>query len=231
MSDRKKKRLGILFPDGDINYILFMSPTKDGFTYGVDYSDTHITLLPEPDSVSFHSTNQKTGKSQSLGRIWKDKDYTDLEIQALNPRKIAVEDYDKTVIHVTEAGESLANQSTFDMIERVTKKEIIQLWDIKKLFDNAYRVAQKYVESPDSYFGICTVGELISNPDYVYGVTENEKIVIEFDGEWLEIELSHYYNLTGPNHPFEEMLSSIGIQELLPEIQKRIQEVFHEKAS
>jgi len=26
-------------------------------------------------------------------------------------------------------------------------------------------------------------------------------------------------------------LSSIGIQELLPEIQKRIQEVFHEKAS
>ena len=103
MSDRKRKRIGILFPDGEIKYILYFTPTKDGFTYGVDQSDSHITLLPEPESVSFHSTNQKTRKHQHLGRIWKDKDYSEKEFKALNPRKAGFEDYDDTIIYLTEA--------------------------------------------------------------------------------------------------------------------------------
>ena len=115
MTDRRKKRFGILFPDGEIKYIMYMTPTRDGFTYGVDHSDSHITLLPEPDSVSFHSKNQKTGKPQHLGRIWRDKDYSEQEFQALNPRKIIDDEYDNTITYVTEAWVTLTNQSDFSI--------------------------------------------------------------------------------------------------------------------
>ena len=208
-----------------------MTPTRDGFTYGVDHSDSHITLLPEPDSASFHSTNQKTGKHQPLGRILKDKDYSDLEFQALNPRKIDLEDYDKTIIYLTEAWVTLTNQSDISIWRQESKKELIQLWDIKKTFETGYRIAQEYTSSPESFIGSCTIGELISNPDYVYGYTKDEKGIIEDEGEWWEVELSHYYNLTKPNHPFEEILAPLGLHKLMPQIQQRLQDIFNESRS
>jgi len=206
-----------------------MTPTKDWFTYGVDYSDTHITLLPEPDAVSFHITNQKTEKHRSLGRIWKNKDYSDLEFQALNPKKIDVKEYDEIIIYFTEAWISLVNQSDNVIWKRESKKEFIQLWDIRKTFETSYRIAQEYVSFPESFFGLCTIGELLSNQDYFCGITKDKKVIIEDDGELWEIELSHYYDLTRPDHPFEEILSPIGLQELLPEIQQRMRDIFNEK--
>ena len=229
MSNRKKGKVGILFPDGDVKFVLYMTPTKDGFTYGVDYSDTHITLLPEPDAVSFHITNQKTEKHRSLGRIWKNKDYSDLEFKALNPRKIDVREYDETIIYFTEAWISLVNQSDNAILERESEKEFIQLWDIGKTFETSIRIAQEYVSSPESFFGLCKIGELLSNQDYLFGITKDKKGIIKEDGELWEIELSQYYNLTRPDHPFEEILSPIGLQELLPEIQQRLREIFNEK--
>ena len=44
-----------------------------------------------------------------------------------------------------------------------------------------------------------------------------------------EIELSHFYDLNRPDHPFEEILVPIGLHELLPEIQKRWHDIFNEK--
>ncbi len=90
---QKRLKVGMLFPDGDVRWLLFGAPSKDGIVYGVSHANTHITALPETNSVSFHLTTPSTNTNQHLGRIIKDGDYEDLQLKALNPKKYRMMDW------------------------------------------------------------------------------------------------------------------------------------------
>jgi hypothetical protein len=138
---QKGIKVGILFPDGDIKWLLFGTRTNDGFVYGVSYADTHITALPDAKSVSFHLTDQKSKKWQHLGKIIKDGNYEDIQMKALNPKAIVDEGLDEQVVFITKRGIDLLNQpSDIIIIESETEEERIFILDLLKFFNNSVKM-------------------------------------------------------------------------------------------
>ena len=134
---KKRIKIGILFPDGDVKWLLFGTPSKDGYLYGVSYADTHITALSDSKSISFHLTYQKLKKWQRLGEIIKDGNYENILFTALNPKQLMDDDLDEDVVYITKRGMELLNQPSDIMKESETDQERIIILDMLRFFNNS----------------------------------------------------------------------------------------------
>ncbi len=143
----------MLFPDGDVRWLLFGAPSKDGIVYGVSHANTHITALPETNSVSFHITTQSTSTKQHLGRIIKDGNYEDLQLKALNPKIIQGDGLDEKVFYITERGMELLNQPSKILKETETDKEKILLIDLFGFFQNSLELLNELKKDFLNLFG------------------------------------------------------------------------------
>jgi len=222
-------KVGILFPDGDIKWLLYGARTKDGFVYGVSYADTHITALPDAKSVSFHITDQKSKNREHLGRIIKNGDYEDLQFRALNPRLITDEDVDEQVAYITKQGYELFNRPPDFILETENEQEQHTILDLTKLFNQAYHLALELSQNPSDIFGLCTAKEILMNKEYEAGFTARDTALIVVEGDLYEVNIRAYLDLTDSDNPLLEVLSPIGLPSLMPELKKRLGEIFEEK--
>jgi len=228
MKERRLK-IGILFPDGEIKSLMFGAPTKDGIVYGVSYADTHIQALPETHSISFHITDQKSMDKEHLGRIIRDGDYEDLQYRALNPRLITDEGLDEQVVYISKRGYELFNQPPDFMLETETEQEQYLILDLPRFFNQAYHLALELSQNLTNIFGLCTAKEILINNDYEAGFTSKDTALIEVEGELYEVNIRAYLDLTDSDNPLLEVLGPIGLPSLMPELKKRLREIFEEK--
>ena len=225
----KRMKIGILFPDGEIKGLMFGAPTKDGIVYGVSYADTHIQALPETHSISFHITDQKSKNREHLGRIIRDRDYEDLQFRALNLRLITDEDLDEQVAYITKQGYELFNRPPDFMLETETEQEQHRILNLTKLFNQAYHLALELSQNPSDIFGLCTAKEILMNKEYEAGFTARDTALIVVEGDLYEINIRAYLDLTDSDNPLLEVLGPIGLPNLMPELKKRLREIFEEK--
>jgi len=226
---QKGFKVGILFPDGDIKWLLYGARTKDGFVYGVSYADTHITALPDAKSVSFHLTDQKSKKWQHLGKIIKDGNYEDLQMKALNPRAIVDEDLDEQVVYITKRGMELLNQPSDILIETETDEERIFLLDLLSFFNNSKKMYVELSQNFRNLFGLCNAGEIFSNTEYEAGITSRETVVVEVERVLYEVDIKAYLDLANEENPLQEIIGPLGLLSLMPELDGRFNEVIEEK--
>ena len=219
----------MLFPDGDVRWLLFGGPSKDGIVYGVSHANTHITALPEINSVSFHLTTQNTSTKQHLGRIIKDGNYEDLQLKALNPKIITDDGLDEKVVYITGRGMELLNQPSKIVKETETDKERIFLIDLFGFFQNSIEMFIELKKEILNIFGLCNARDIISNDDYEAGFTSRETAVIELDGNLYEVDIKAYFYLTNDENPLQEIIGPLGLSSLMPELDKRFNEVIKEK--
>jgi len=219
----------MLFPDGDIRWLFFSAPSKDGIVYGVSHSNTHITALPETNAISFHLTTQSTSTMQHLGRIIKDGNYEDLQLKALNPKKITDDGLDEKVVYITERGMELLNQPSKIVKETETDKEKIFLIDLFGFFKNSIEVFIELKKDFLNLFGLCTAKDIISNDKYEAGITSRETAVIEVDGNLYEVDIKAYLDLANEKNPLQEIIGPLGLPNLMLELDRRFKEVIEEK--
>jgi len=225
----KPLSIGILFPDGEVKGLFYGKPTKDGLVYGVSHADTHITALPETRSVSFHITNQSMRTKQHLGRIIKDGDYEDVLLKALNPQIIRDEALDEKIIYITRRGIELLNHPSDIIRETETNQERIFLLDLLRFYYNSIEMFIELKKDFLDLFGPCTVKDILSNNEYEAGFTSRETAVIEVDETPYEVDIKAYLDLTGDENPLRDIIGPLGLQSLLPELEKRFTEVIEEK--
>jgi len=225
----KRLKIGILFPDGEIKGLMFGAPTKDGIVYGISHADTHIQALPETHSISFHITDQKSKKREHLGRIIRDGDYEDLQYRALNPRLITDEGLDEQVAYITKQGYELFNRPPDFMLETETEQEQHGILDLTKLFNQAYHLALELSQNPLEIFGLCTAKEILMNKEYEAGFTARDTALIVVEEDLYEVNIRAYLDLTDSDNPLLELLGPIGLPSLMPELTKRLREIFEEK--
>jgi len=225
----KRLKIGILFPDGEVKWLAYGASTKNGFVYGVSYSDTHITALPETHSVSFHLKNQSIGMYQHLGRLIKDGDYESLQLKALNPIILMDDGLDEKVAYITKRGMELLNQPSDILIETETDQERILILDLLCFFDNSKKMAHDLSQNYLKLFGACTAREILSNEEYEAGLTTRETSIIEVDGKLYEVDIKAYLDWTNMENPLQEIFTTLGFSSLLPELDKRFREVIEEK--
>ena len=225
----KSLRIGFLFPDGDVKSLLYGEPTKNGIVYGVSHADTHITALPETQSISFHLTNQKISTKQHLGRIIKNGDYDNLILKALNPKIIVDEGLDEKIGYITKLGMELLKQPSDILLETETDQERIFLIDLLSFFNNSMRMLFELSQNFLNYFGLCMAREILSNNEYEAGFTSRETAVIEVDGDLYEVDIKAYLDLAEPENPLQEIIIPLGLTSLMPELDKRFKEVIEEK--
>jgi hypothetical protein len=208
---------------------MFAAPTKDGFVYGVSHADTHIQALPETNSISFHITDQKSKNREHLGRIIKNGDFEDLQLRALNPRLITDEDLDEQVVYFTKQGYELFNRPPDFMLETETEQEQHKILDLAKLFNQAYHLALELSQNPSDIFGLCTAKEILMNKEYEAGFTARDTALIVVEGDLYEVNTRAYYDLTDSDNLLLEVLAPMGLPSLMPDLQKRLREIFEEK--
>jgi len=219
----------MLFPDGDVRWLFFGAPSKDGIVYGVSHSNTHITALPETNSVSFHLTTQSTSTKQHLGRIIKDGNYEDLQLKALNPKIIQDDGLDEKVIYITGRGMELLNQPSKIFKETETDKEKIFLIDLFGFFKNSIEVFIELKKDFLNLFGLCIARDIISNDEFEAGFTSRETAVIEVDGNLYEVDIKAYLDLANEKNPLQEIIGPLGLPNLMLELDRRFKEVIEEK--
>ena len=225
----KPLRIGILFPDGDIKGLAYGNPTRDGFMYGVSYSDTHITALPETHSISFHLTTQSTSTKQHLGRIIREGNYEDLQLKALNPKIITDSGLDEQVGFITGRGMELLNQPSKIFKETETDKERIILVDLFGFFQHSIELILELKQNFLNLFGLCTARDILSNDEYEAGFTSRETAVIEVDGNLYEVDIKAYLDLANDKNPLQEIIGPLGLPNLMLELDRRFKEVIEEK--
>lgn len=226
---QKKLKVGMLFPDGDVKWLLFGAPSKDGIVYGVSHANTHITALPETNSVSFHLTTQSTSTKQHLGRIIRDGNYEDLQLKALNPIIIQDDGLDEKVAFITRRGMELLNQPSKIIKETESEKEKIFLIDLFGFFKNSIDIFIELKKEFHNLFGLCIARDIISNDDYEAGFTSRETAIIEVDGTLFEVDIKAYLDLANDENPLQEIIGPLGLSNLMPELDKRFKEVIEEK--
>ena len=226
---QRRLKIGILFPDNDVKWLIYSKPTKDGFVYGVSHAETHITALPETQSVSFHLTSQIEDRRKHLGRIIKEGDYEDVQLKALNPRLVTGEGLDEQVVYITRRGSELLNQSSDIVTETETDEEHIILLDILKFFNNSVKMLNELSHNIDRLFGISTARTILSNTEYEAGITSRETAIIEVEGELYEVNIKAYFDLVNKENPLQEILGPLGVHSLMPELEQRFNEVIEEK--
>jgi len=207
---------------------MFGATTKDGIVYGVSHADTHIQALPETHSISFHITDQKSKNREHLGRIIKDGDYEDLQFRALNPRLITDEDLDEQVVYITKQGYELFNRPPDFMLETETEQEQHMILDLTKLFNQAYHLALELSQNPSEIFGLCTAKEILMNKEYAAGFTARDNALIVVEGDLYEVNRA-YLDFSDSDNPLLEVLGPMGLPSLMPELEKRLREIFEEK--
>ena len=225
----KPLSIGILFPDGEVKGLFYGKPTKDGFVYGVSHTDTHVTVLPETHSVSFHLTNQSMRTKQHLGRIIKDGDHEGVLLKALNPKIIKDEALDEKIIYITKRGMELLNHPSDIIRETETNQERIFLLDLLKFYNNSIEMLIELKKDFLNLFGSCTVKDILSNNEYEAGFTSRETAVIEVDGTPYEVDIKAYLDLADDKNPLRDIIGPLGLQSLLPELDKRFTELLEEK--
>ena len=226
---QKRLKVGMLFPDGDVRWLLFGAPSKDGIVYGVSHANTHITALPETNSVSFHITTQSTSTKQHLGRIIKDGNYEDLQLKALNPKIIQDDGLDEKVIYITGRGMELLNQPSKIIKETETDKERILLIDLFGFFQNSIEIFIELKKDFLNLFGLCIARDIISNDEFEAGFTSRETAVIEVDGNLYEVDIKAYLDLANDKNPLQEIIGPLGLSNLMLELDRRFKEVIEEK--
>jgi hypothetical protein len=226
---QKRFKVGVLFPDGDVKWLLFGTPTKDGFVYGISHADTHITALPDTRSVSFHETDQKYKKWKHLGKLIKNGDYDELQLKALKPKIIVDDGLNEQVVYITRRGMKLLNLPSDIIIEKETNQERIFLLDLDQFFTNSKKMLFELKLNIHKLFGLCNASEILSNNEYVVGITSRETAVVDIDGDLYEMDVKVYFDLVNEENPLQEVFRPLGLPSLMPELERRFIQVIEKK--
>ena len=67
------------------------------------------------------------------------------------------------------------------------------------------------------------------NKEYEAGFTARDTALIVVEGDLYEVNTRAYYDLTDSDNPVLELLSPMGLPRLMPDLKKRLREIFEEK--
>ncbi len=225
----KKKivRLCLKWFDGKFIEIMSIRPHGDGWVMWVPGSEKHTMTLIENGKISSHITHEKTQLHTSLGRLVLDEINLDDELVKLTKiRKLESREYDKPVYYKNDEFWDLFIPTNLDFITEEKTKEIIKYIDITSIFngfDDRVKELQKRTPQP---FLKCKAYDLLNRKDIEAGITEEQLVVFEYEGELWEMDPLYLCNFGSNDHPWADILKPLGVLELLSELDldKRINE-------
>ena len=229
---RKEKVFGVKFPDGQIMTLLYMVPSRDGYVLTVPYSDSHITLIINDDVVNSHSTDQLTDKHEHLGEYKKSEDYEAMFEKALKPRQLKESEFDRPVVYITRKGwDKLIMDPNLTFVEEETERRVLTYVDLPDTISRRLEVIDELRESPESFFGLCSAGDLLTNREIMLGIDENELGITEFEGSLYEIDISAFLNFQDTENPLCSILKPFGMPKIWQDIQKRLENILNKLSS
>jgi hypothetical protein len=227
---RKKKRLGIKFPNGEVEEIVFSSPSSSGVVFSLTHSDKHVTLVEERNAISTHTTEQNTKKHIHLGRLSKNEMTDKLWLEILKPRKLKDSELDQTMMYFTKKMGSLFNMPD-DVCFKVTDDKSMRYLDLDAIFKYTYSFLQDLQRSPDAYLGLCQARQMLSSDNIECGLLENGKFIVRYEKELYKMDLSllrealFMQNGSVSENPMLNILKTLGITFLQENLMKRFQEI------
>jgi len=227
---KKRQRLGIKFPKGEVKEIAFSSSSSSGMVFGSTYSNKHITLIDEGNAISSHITEQDTKNQNHLGRVSKNEMTDELWLEILKPRKLEDNELDQTMMYFTKKLASFLNTPE-DMFFKVTDDKSMSYLDLDAYFEHIYSFFQCLQRSPDTFFGFCSVRQMLSSDDVECGQLENGKFIVRIDSELYEMDFSllreslFMQNGSISKNPLLNIFRILGITSLQENLTERLREL------
>ena len=89
---------------------------------------------------------------------------------------------------------------------------------MSQLYENLDERIAELREKQPQIFLTCPARELLSRADIEAGITEDQLVLFEYEGELWEVDPLYLYDFRSRDHPWAEFLKPFGIFELLSEI-------------
>ena len=227
---KKRVRFGIKFPEGEVKEIAFGSSSGSGVVFGVPHSAKHITLVDEGKAISSHGTEEETKKHNHLGRISKKEMDDRFWLEVLKPRKLRKTELDQTVMYFTKKWNALFNMPD-EVCFKTTDDKSMSYLDLDAMSKYEYSFFQDLQKSPDAYSGFCSVGKMLSVDDIECGILENGKLVLRFDQDIYEMDLSSLQeaysmqNSSVSENPLLNVLKMLGVSYLQESLRERVKKL------
>ena len=217
----KKKRVRICLKwfDGEYIELFSIRPHGDGWLMWTPGSERHIMTIKDIEAVSSHIKNQKTGEYTPLGiLIFEDVDIDERMAELGQIRKLDVSEYDKLLLYKNNEFWDLLMTYDFELVTEEREKEIIKYMDLPRFFDDIDERIAELREKRPPLFLTCRARDLFDRKDIEAGITEDQLVVFQHDGELWEMDTLYLSNFGSKEHPWADILKPLGVFELLEEI-------------
>ena len=232
----KKRKFGIKFPNGEVENVVFLSPSSSGLVFGVTHSNRHIQLVFEESAISSHATLQGEDKRDHVGRLFKSDIDEKLWLDVLKPRKMLNSELDKKVFYLTKRWDYFFNTLEDNFLKKEeTKREIISYLDLDILFKHSFSFFQQVSSSPEKFWGQSAAKEILSCEGIECGLLEDKRAIIKIEDELYGIDLSSIQtisplsNIPSIDNPLSKILKNLGIMSLSEDLMNRLKEISQNK--
>ena len=229
----------VISPSGKQYEVGFLSPCTDGVIIGTtqigNEPHSHLTILNKDDELSSHITPQnRLAKSQWFPPMTTND--LSIRVQTLLERKIiyqlSEEEQTEQVMYITQKLAEWYNtliQAIY--YQKVSKKEVIHVIDIKKGIETMPKLIETLKTSFGDFLGSCKANELLSDKTKIVGITNSKKLIIPIDGSLIGIDLNAFLGTnfvpsTFPiqaNNPLTDVFDSLGVPQYIQQeiVEKR----------
>ena len=237
-SDEKKKhKLLLIIPSGEEYNLGFLSPCKDGIVLGTskveDVDTSHLTIIVKGETLSSHITPQDGTEERQFFPSLGIKDIgkklqTIVDDKLIAP--LSAEEISLDLIFFTKKFRNWLNtiQNTLYQ-KKVSSKEVIHIFNFKKLLEKVPELIERITKSPSSYFGLCKASQILEDKSKIIGFTETGLLVIPFENHLYTINLPLLTDFTfepslqkaDMSTPLDEIYRSMGIPQYMKEIENK----------
>ena len=135
------------------------------------------------------------------------------------PRKINEDEHAKRVIFLHKDWSEFTKEDLVHMKTQETDTEIIHYFDLNEIFDAAWKFLERFADDPSRLMWLGQAGDILNDEELEYAITEEEKIIMEFDGELYELDFNSLKTID-EDSPLAEYLGPIGVLELVKDVEK-----------
>lgn len=228
---RKSQRFGIKLPNGEVEEVLFSSPSSSGFVFGLTHSSKHITVIDEGNAVSSHATEQDAKRaSHHLGRLSKNEMDDESLLKIFRPRKLRENELDQRMMYFTKKLVSSLNVPD-DICFKVTDDKSMSYLDFDAIFKYICSFFQHLQRSPDAFFGFCSVRQMLLSENLECGRLGNGKLIVRINKDLYLMDWSLFrealfmQNDSMSENPLLNIMKVLGVASLQESLTERLREL------
>jgi len=233
---RKKEKLLIISPSGKEYVVGFLSPSRNGFILGTSQIEgvntSHLTIINKKGTISSHITPQYQGDKEYFPPITKEEIVRRFQLLVENQMlfQLSQEQLSQNIIYFTKGFFNLLDSLLKALYQkRVTRKEKIHILNIKRVAEQAPKLFEKMMSSPQSFFGMCKAEGLLRDRLKIAGITDSKIIVFRYRKKLYGINFSslmafNFIPSTNPpeaRSPLMDIYESFGLPQYLEEVERK----------